>query len=187
MLKRLLNGGIQNPWLTSLLAPLKLSVPYRIRKQQIVCEFRRVTKLSVDDCYTSLRDKIKNLSRSNLYRCLKRNNLQIIPSEEEVRVRKKFKAYPIGYFHIDITEIRLEKKKFYLFVAIDRISKYAYLELFDSMNTKNNCLFLENLIKDCPYKINKILTDNGAQFTYALLAKHLLPKNNKIHDFDEIC
>ena len=48
-------------------------------------------------------------------------------------------------------------------------------------------LFLENLIKDCPYKLNKILTDNKAQFTHALLAEQLRPKKKPVHDFDEIC
>ncbi len=52
---------------------------------------------------------------------------------------------------------------------------------------KNSCLFLNNLLKDCPYKINKILTDNGIQFTYALLLEHLRPKKKPLHDFDEIC
>ncbi|MFM7631008.1 MAG: integrase core domain-containing protein, partial [Alphaproteobacteria bacterium] len=46
--------------------------------------------------------------------------------------------------------------------------------------------FLKNLIADCPFKIHRILTDNGAQFTYALLADHLKPKNKR-HPFDQIC
>ena len=167
--------------------PIKIISSLSDIDQQIVCEFRRITKLSVDDCYISLKDRIENLSRSNLYRCLKRNNLHIIPNLENIRVKKKFNDYPIGYFHIDITEIKLEKKKFYLFVAIDRTSKYAYLEMFERMTTANSCIFLNNVIKDCPYKINKILTDNGIQFTYALLATHLRPKNNKTHSFDEVC
>ncbi len=36
--------------------------------------------------------------------------------------------------------------------------------------------FLNNFINHCPFKITKILTDNGTQFTYALLAEHLRPK-----------
>ncbi len=39
-------------------------------EQQIVCEFRRVTKLSLDDCFIALKDKIPALSRSNLHRYL---------------------------------------------------------------------------------------------------------------------
>jgi hypothetical protein len=30
-----------------------------------------------------------------------------------------FKAYPIGFFHIDITEVRTEEGKLYLFVVIE--------------------------------------------------------------------
>jgi len=35
------------------------------------------------------------------------------------------KAYPIGYFHLDIAEVRTEEGKLCLFVAIDRTSKFA--------------------------------------------------------------
>ena len=40
--------------------------------------------------------------------------------------KKKFKRYPIGYFHIDLTEVRTKQGKLYLFVAIDRPSKFAF-------------------------------------------------------------
>ncbi|CAA9505476.1 MAG: Mobile element protein [uncultured Sphingomonadaceae bacterium] len=40
-------------------------------------------------------------------------------------VKQCFKAYPIGYFHIDIAEVRTEEGKLRLFVAIDRTSKFA--------------------------------------------------------------
>ena len=48
-----------------------------------------------------------------------------LPENENKREKKKFKKYPIRYFHIDITEFRAEDSKLYLFVAIDRISKFA--------------------------------------------------------------
>ncbi|MGO8499842.1 IS481 family transposase, partial [Rhizobium ruizarguesonis] len=43
--------------------------------------------------------------------------------------KKKFKSYPIGYFHIDIAEVRTEQGKLHMFVAIDRASKFAFVEL----------------------------------------------------------
>ena len=45
--------------------------------------------------------------------------------------------------------------------------------------------FLKEVIELFPYKIHQILTDNGAQFTYELLLKHLRPKN--FHPFDLLC
>jgi len=38
---------------------------------------------------------------------------------------KKFKTYPIGYFHIDIAQLQTRQGKLYMFVAIDRTSKFA--------------------------------------------------------------
>ena len=159
-------------------------------QEQVICEFRRLTRFSLDDVYISLRDKIPALSRSNLYRCLVRNDLNRLPPEEtEVttpRKKKRFKDYEIGYVHIDITEIRLGKNKLYLFVGIDRVCKYAFFELHERMTKEIAKDFLQNLIKDFPFKIHTILTDNGAQFTYELLAEHLKPKN-KVHLFDKTC
>ena len=50
--------------------------------------------------------------------------------------RQKFKRYPIGYFHIDIAELRINEGKLYLFVAIDRTSKFAVALLVDKANCK---------------------------------------------------
>ena len=46
--------------------------------------------------------------------------------------------------------------------------------------------FLEALIEDFPFRIQTILTDDGAQFTYERLAEHLRPKG-KAHIFDRAC
>lgn len=155
-------------------------------EQQIICEFRRISKLPLDDVYIALKDQIPTLTRSNLHRCLKRNGLNVLPKEDAVREKKKFKEYPIGFVHIDITEVRTDQGKCYLFVGIDRATKYVYVELHSKMSIHESTSFLNNLIHHCPFKISKILTDNGAQFTYALLADHLKPKG-KIHPFDVIC
>ena len=157
------------------------------QEEAVICEFRRVTKFSLDDCYISLKDKIPNLQRGNLYRCLKRNGLNVLPKEEEDKKnKKKFKVYPIGYLHIDISEIYIQKTKYYLFVAIDRTSKLAYVNLYEKQTIENSVDFLKSVLAFFPYKIKYILTDNGSQFTYELLLKHLRPKN-RLHPFDEIC
>ena len=157
------------------------------KEQAIICEFRRVAKLPLDDVFVALKSEIPALSRSNLYRCLKRNGLNTLPREETDKMPvKKFKNYAIGFVHVDIAQVYTKEGKAYLFVGIDRKTRSVYSEIYDKMTTKNTCAFLKNLIAHFPFKINKILTDNGAQFTYRLLAKHLTPKN-KVHPFDEIC
>ena len=156
-------------------------------EEKAICIFRKTTLHSLDDCYIALKESIPKLSRSNLHRCLKRNGLSVLPKEDEVlREKKKFREYQIGYFHIDITEILLEEnKKFYLFVGIDRVTKFTVARIYRHQTIENSVEFLKQVIELCPYKIHRILTDNGSQFTYRLLAKHLRAK--RFHDFDSVC
>ena len=60
--------------------------------------------------------------------------------------KKKFKQYPIGYFHIDIAEVRTAEGKLYLYVAIDRTSKFTYAQLHKSQTKMIAAEFLHDLI-----------------------------------------
>lgn len=85
--------------------------------------------------------------------------------EGDKPAKRKFKSYPIGYFHIDIAEVRTEQGKLHMFVAIDRTSKFAFVELHEKATTAVSREFLLRLIEAVPYKIHTVLTDNGIQFT----------------------
>ncbi len=78
--------------------------------------------------------------------------------------REKFKQYPIGYFHIDMAHLRTQEGKLYLFVAIDRTSKFAVAQRVEKANRKTARKFLEHLLEVVPYKIPTNLTDNGIKF-----------------------
>jgi len=154
-------------------------------EQQAICEVRRTLQLPLDDLFIVFKPNIPALTRSNLHRCLQHYGLSLLPKETGERVKKPFKDYPIGYMHVDITELLTDTGKQYLFVAIDRATKYIYIELHERMTMDNAVHFLKNLQQDCIFKLTHILTDNGAQFTYKLLAEHLQP--NKIHPFTALC
>ncbi len=79
--------------------------------------------------------------------------------------KRKFKAYPLGYFDIDIAEVHTEQGKLYLLVAIDRTSKFAFTELHEKVTRQIAGDFLRALVKAVPYKIHTVLTDNGTHFT----------------------
>lgn len=66
------------------------------------------------------------------------------------RQRHDHVRYPIGYFHIDIVEVRTEEGKLYLLVAIDRTSKFAFALLHPAANMKTAAKFLAALIKAVP-------------------------------------
>src|SRR6202163_2461354 len=137
-----------------------------IEEEAIIVAFRRHTLLPLDDCLYALQATIPHLTRSSLHRCLQRHGISRLPQiEGDMPDKRKFKAYPIGYFPIDIAEVRTEEGKLYLFVAIDRTSKFAFAERHEKATTGVAADFLRALIKAVPYKVHIVLTDNGIHFT----------------------
>jgi transposase InsO family protein len=159
-----------------------------VEEEAVVVAFRRHTLLPPDDCLYALQATIPHLTRSSLHRCLQRHGISRLPHVDgDKRNKRRFKAYPIGYFHIDIAEVRTAEGKLYLFVAIDRTSKFAFAELHRSATTSVAVGFLKALIDAVPYKIHTVLTDNGIQFAD-------LPRNRskptaiwRGHPFDRAC
>ena len=104
------------------------------KEEAIIVAFRKHTLLPLDDCLYALQATIPHLTRSSLHRCLKRHAISRLPEIAGDKAAKKpFKRYPIGYFHLDIAEVRTEKGKLYLFVAIDRTSTRAPNVRFDPL------------------------------------------------------
>jgi transposase InsO family protein len=62
--------------------------------------------------------------------------------------------------------VQTAEGKLYLYVAIDRTSKFAFVKLVKKTGRSSASAFLEALIAAVPYKIHTVLTDNGIQFTF---------------------
>jgi transposase InsO family protein len=159
-----------------------------VEEEAIVAAFRRHTLLPLDDCLYALQATIPHLTRSSLHRCLHRHGISRLPEVEgDKPARKKFKSYPIGYFHTDIAEMRTAEGKLYLYVAIDRTSKFAFVQLVRKTGRTSASAFLVALIKAVPYKIHTILTDNGIQFTFPPRYADGLTARYMTHMFDMRC
>ena len=78
--------------------------------------------------------------------------------------KKKFNAYPVGYFHLDFVELHTAEGKQYLFVAIDRTSKWAKAELAAQAPVTVAVAFWERVVAAVTYRVLTVLTDNGVQF-----------------------
>jgi transposase InsO family protein len=157
-------------------------------EEAVVVALRKHTLLPLDDCLYALQATIPHLTRSALHRCLQRHGISRLPETLGDKTSKKaFKRYPLGYFHIDIAEVRTEEGKLHLFVAVDRTSKYAFARLVTRATGKAARAFLEEFVAAVPYQIHTVLTDNGIQFAD-------LPKNRTGptamwlgHPFDRAC
>ena len=174
-------------------APMGPTTPHStvltLAEEATVVEFRRRTLLPLDDVMGCLRDSIPKLTRASLHRCLKRHGISRLPENpDKASKRGKFVKTTIGYVHIDISELRLAQGKLNMFLAIDRVSKFTYVEFRDDAGKMNGAEFLRSVVKAFPYAIHTVLTDNGMAFAD-------LPKNRNgptrrylgAHIFDRVC
>ena len=110
-------------------------------EEAIVVEFRRRTLLPLDDVLGCLRETIPKLTRRALHRCLERHGISRLPEgEEKASKRRRFAETKIGYVHIDVCELRLAQGKLFMFLAIDRVSKFAHVDFHDDTKSQRRRL-----------------------------------------------
>jgi transposase InsO family protein len=156
-----------------------------------VVEFRRRTLLPLDDVPGCLRETIPTLSRSALHRCPRRHGISRLPrGEDKASKRKRFAGTAIGYVHIDVCELRLAQGKLFMFLAIDRASKFTCVAFLDANTKANGAAFLRAVVAAFPYKLHTVLTDNGMAFADLPRNRGRHPEIEALfggHIFDRVC
>jgi len=175
--------------------PHRLSTTLSAGQEAIVVELRKTLLLPLDDLLVVVREFINaDVSRSGLDRCLSRHGagnlreLQRLANPQPEAVVKTFKSYEPGFIHIDIKylpQMPDESQRRYLFVAIDRATRWVYLRIYKDQTEHSSTDFLRRLHKAAPMKISKLLTDNGSQFTDRFTGRQGLPSGQ--HVFDKAC
>ena len=130
-------------------------------EEAIIVEFRRRTLLPLDDVTGCLRDTIPKLTRSALHRCLMRHAISRLPRNEETSSKRQtFKETKIGYVHIDSAQFRSAEGKTHMFLAIDRVSKFVYVEFHATAEMATGMAtggaFMRSVVAAFPYQIHTI-------------------------------
>lgn len=178
--------------------PHELATTLSTGQEAIVAEIRRLTLIPLDDLLVVVREFIEPaVSRSGLDRCLRRHgvsNLKVLQTQareaagDTQPAPKSFKDYEPGFIHVDIKylpQMPDEASRRYLFVAIDRATRWVFLRVYADQGEDSSVDFLTRLYKDAPMKIDKVLTDNGSQFTDRFTSKKRQPSGK--HKFDVRC
>ena len=111
------------------------------------------------------------MSRSGLDRCLRRHgggNLRDMKAKKTCPKHSAFKAYEPGYIHIVVKylpQILYETTRCYLFVAIDRATRWVFIRVFNAKTGANARRFLRDLGRAFILRIRRILTDNDKKCT----------------------
>lgn len=175
--------------------PQRLHTTLSPAQEAIVVALRQTLLLPLDDLLAVTREFIHDgVSRSGLDRCLRRHGVSdlkalIPPPEGGVAPTKTFKDDVPGFVHVDVKYLPLmpdESERRYLFAAIDRATRWVYVEILPEKSAACAQGFLAHLLAAAPFKITTILTDNGKEFTDRFCATGERDPTGK-HAFDRQC
>ena len=182
-------------------APITMYTTLTPAQELVVVELRKTLLLPTDDLLAITREFINPaVSRAGLGRCLRRHgvsnlvDLIVVPEGDTPAAKKTFKDYEPGFIHIDIKylpQMPDETERRYLFVAIDRATRWVYMDIYADQTDSSSVDFLAKVKTACPIKIIKLLTDNGSQFTDRFTSKKKDAEGKRIpsgkHVFDVLC
>lgn len=116
--------------------------------------------------------------------------------KENIKVKKpkkrKNKPYQAATFpgekvQIDVKfvpkECVTDGQKYYQFTAVDEYSRWTFRYMYDEKSTYSSRDFVLRLIKAFPYKIKRMQTDNGTEFTKQLLV-HSTPQDKTLFELE---
>jgi transposase InsO family protein len=164
-------------------------------QERVVVELRKLLLLPLDDLLVVTHEFLNaEVSRSGLDRCLRRHGVSrladLVPREEAAKApAKAFKDYVPGFVHVDVKylpQMPDERERQYLFAAIDRATRWVYVEILPDKSAASASAFLKRLIKAAPFKLAKVLTDNGKEFSDRFCATGERHPTGK-HAFDQVC
>ena len=163
------------------------------QQEALIGELRRLVRLSIDDITAVMRRGIApDLSRSAVFRCLRRIGLGgRLPALTTPQAAQVFKPEAFGYVHIDLKYLgKLHNRDEYVFVAIERISRFVHVEVLPDRRTATLAAALERFLAVAGFAVHTILTDNGSEFTDRFArgskAGHAARETGR-HPFDQVC
>lgn len=125
-----------------------------------------------------LREKGYRRCYQSMLRAIGRMKLDKAPLARKRRKPKPyFRAeYPGQKVQIDVKFVPsccvADGKKYYRYTAVDECTRFCYREMYDEHSTYSSKGFLMKLTERFPFPIREIQTDNGTEWTKALLVKN---------------
>jgi transposase InsO family protein len=130
---------------------------------------REKLRLPLDDLLEVVRAYIRpGCARSTLWDLLKREgikSLRELKGKEKKGLGEFKEEREPGYLHLDVKELpKIGGERRYLFVAIDRATRVVYMKMYRRKGGEEAESFVRECVEFFPFKIRKVLTDNGKEF-----------------------
>lgn len=161
-------------------------------EERLVAELRMSVRLGLDDIVEVMHRCVRqDISRSAVYRSLRRQGIAGREPKPATPRSGQFEPTAPGFVHVDLKHLApLDGVRAYAFVAIERMTRFAHVEVIESRDAQTSAACLERFLRAFPYRVHTILTDNGSEFTDRFAVdKKGKPKGKPsgFHPFDGVC
>jgi len=160
-------------------------------EEALICALRKQAGLSLDDVVEVMHRCVNPaLSRSAVYRCLKRHGLSGRPPAPDRARPQAFEPAEPGYVHVDLKHLtRLDGRPAYVFAAIERTTRFAHVEVIASRSQQVVAAAFERFLDAFALPVHTVLTDNGSEFTDRFGAARYYKRKTGTgrHAFDQVC
>lgn len=164
--------------------------PIRIKER--IIELRKETRMCAKKLHWRLAKEHINIHPRTIGKIIKSEGLTRKYRTRKIQYKHIKPQYQPGeLMEVDIKYVPdlIENKRYFQFTAIDCTTRWRYLKIYANMGNKEALNFLDEVIKNFPFVIKSIKTDNGACFTnrYTGYQKSANPLNPRLHAFDLKC
>lgn len=157
--------------------------PKRCNNEQTAEEYALIKKLypyypDKMTLWDRLREKGYKRCYQTLCRTIRKLGLETTGGKRKPRKPKPYQRaeYPGQKVQIDVKFVPstcvADGNKYYQYTAVDECTRLCYREIYDEHSTYSSLDFLKKLIEAFPFPIREVQTDNGTEWTSALLAKN---------------
>jgi transposase InsO family protein len=150
---------------------------HRFRKKDLIDKYR-VSYPTINKILSRARhgDYTLHTSTNKRYQTIEYGLKRLSKIEQKLEAKRKAcarryeKTYPGELLHLDTKRLPLLDGETradgyeYLFVAVDDYARELYVGIYPDKSQHSAADFLQSILRQCPYTIERILTDNGKEY-----------------------
>jgi transposase InsO family protein len=151
--------------------PYRSPLKTKPRKEKKVLQLRRADPSLGPQRISNELERYFNIKvpASTVYAILKRAGAISIQMSQRLTKRhlKRYRRPFPGYLQMDFKYVpfKVQGRQLYQLSCVDHHSSWRFIRIYDNKSATSVRSFLEELEVNCPFPIEEIQTDNGAEFT----------------------
>jgi transposase-like protein len=164
--------------------------PIRIKEE--IISLRKKVNLCAQKLHWKLEKQGLVVPVSTISKIIKQEGLTKTYRKRKIKyVYVRAQRLPGELIEIDVKYVpgRIEGKRYYQYTAIDTASRWRLLRIYEEQSTYHSILFLQEVMRQFPYPVQAIKTDNGGVFTNYYLGtnKRSDMTVKTLHGLDTFC